>query len=169
MKEVLGAFCWMALSATLLAAQSAPALRMQGESCQAESDRAARQIIADWKEGYNSGDARRVANLYAEDATYLTQHFESGIVQGRANIQAYVQRGVDAHYRVDSIDVLHVGCESGLLYAITRYESTNAGQKAFGVNLVVARKSTAGWKIVAHEAAVPEPNAIRQSDLDALH
>jgi len=42
-------------------------------------------------------------------------------------------------------------------YTVDRYESTNAGQKAFGVNLVVLKKIAGEWKIVAHEAAVPDP------------
>ena len=59
--------------------------------------KAIRQIAGQWKNGYNSGDAASVALLYTEDADYLTQHFISGIVHGRAAIHAYVQLGVDAH------------------------------------------------------------------------
>ncbi len=119
--------------------------------------RAAQQIVDTWKDGYNSGDAARVAALYTEDAFYLTQHYVTGIVQGRARIQAYVQRGVDAHYHIDSLQILSTGCVQDLMYVIARYESTNAGQKAVGVNLVVVRRSAPGWRIVAHEAAVPDP------------
>jgi len=115
------------------------------------------QIVERWKASYNDGDAAKVAALYAENAYYLTQHFVTGIVHGRAAIQAYVQNGVSAHYRVDSIQVVTMKCVGDFAYAVTRYESTNAGQKAFGVNLVVLQRLEGQWKIVAHEAAVPDP------------
>lgn len=138
-----------------------------GSTCaDASSTRAAQQIVDTWLAGYNGGDAAKVAALYTEDAYYLTQHFATGIVHGRAGIQAYVQRGVDAHYQIDSIKIVHVGCAGDFMYVITRYESTNAGQKAFGVNLVVAGKTRDGWRIVAHEAAVPDQaTAIHHLDL----
>jgi ketosteroid isomerase-like protein len=119
-------------------------------------DKVAMQIAEDWKDGYNSGNAAQVAALYAEDAYYLTQHFVTGLVKGRTNIRAYVQRGVDAKYHVDSIEILTTDCSGDMAYSIDRYESTNAGQKAFGVNVVVIKKFADGWRIVAHESAVPD-------------
>ena len=115
------------------------------------------QIVERWKASYNDGDAAKVAALYTENAYYLTQHFVTGIVHGRAAIQAYVQNGVSAHYHVDSIEVVTMECVGDFSYAVTRYESTNAGQKAFGVNLVVLQRLEGHWMIVAHEAAVPDP------------
>ena len=136
----------------------------------ADDDSALRQIAEQWKDGYNNGHAPQVAALYAEDATYLTQHFVTGIVQGRAAIQAYVQRGVDAGYHIDSIQVLSTGCSGDFGYTIARYESTNSGQKAFGVNLLVLKKAGDKWLIVAHESAVPDPaTAIQQLDTKAGH
>jgi hypothetical protein len=52
------------------------------------------------------GNAADVASPYTDDAYYLTQHFVTGIVHPRYEIRAYVERGVDARYRVDSIEVL---------------------------------------------------------------
>jgi ketosteroid isomerase-like protein len=119
-------------------------------------DTVARQIADQWKDGYNSGNADQVAALYTEDAYYLTQHFVTGIIHGQANIRAYIQRGVDAKYHVDSIEILATDCSADMAYSIDRYESTNSGQKAFGVNIVVIKKFADGWRIVAHEAAVPD-------------
>jgi len=135
--------------------------------CAVAADEAALSQIAErWKDGYNNGRAAEVASLYAEDATYLTQHFVTGIVQGRAAIQAYVQRGVDAGYHIDSIQVLATECSGDFAYTIGRYESTNAGQKAFGVNVVVLKKIGKKWLIVAHESAVPDPaTAIQHLDI----
>jgi uncharacterized protein (TIGR02246 family) len=132
-------------------------------ACKIEADNAAlQQIIVDWKDGYNGGDAAKVAALYTDDAYYLTQHYVTGIVHGRAAIQAYVQRGVGAHYQIDGIQVITMECSGDSAYVITRYDATNAGQKAFGVNLVVLRRIGGHWLIVAHEAAVPDPVAAVQ-------
>lgn len=121
------------------------------------ADQAAKEIAQAWKNGYNRGDAASVAALYSEDAYYLTQHFVTGIVRGRGRIRAYVQRGVDAGYHIDAIQILSTDCSGELAYTIGRYESTNASHKAFGVNLVVLKKIGKDWRIVAHEAAVPDP------------
>lgn len=140
---------------------------MAPRACADASDATAiRQIAEQWKNAYNSGDAAGVASLYAENADYLTQHFITGIIHGRAAIHAYVQRGVDAHYHIDSIRIISMGCSGDIAYTVGRYESTNAGQKAMGVNLVVVRKINGRWLIVAHEAAVPDPaTAVRQLDI----
>ncbi len=71
-----------------------------------ESDRAIRKIAEDFKNFYNAGQAAKVAGLYTADAYYLTQHFVTGVIRGRNAIQAYIQRGVDAKYKIDSIAVL---------------------------------------------------------------
>ena len=144
----------------------APVAYAQHNQCAVTGDdRAIRRAAEKWKSGYNSGDAAGVAALYAEDAYYLTQHFVTGILHGRDAIKAYVQRGIDAKYRVDSIEIIAADCSGDLAYTVGRYESTNAGQKASGVNVVVLKRTDGKWLIVAHEAAVPDPGtAIRRLD-----
>jgi uncharacterized protein (TIGR02246 family) len=161
--------CTILFSAAAVCAQSqgthASAADTQNH-CAMADETALREIPQRWKDGYNNGDAAKVALLYAADAYYLTQHFVTGIVHGRAAIQAYVQRGVDAKYHIDSIQIMAMGCSSNLAYTVGKYESTNAGQKAFGVNLVVLRKTGGRWLIVAHEAAVPDPaTAVQHLDV----
>ena len=144
-----------------------PATVAQNGCTNAADVNAIRRIPVLWKNNYNSGNAAGVAALYAENADYLTQHFISGIVHGRAAIQAYVQLGVDAHYHIDSIRILSMGCSGNLAYTVGRYEATNAREKAMGVNLVVLRKINGRWLIVAHEAAVPDPAAaVRHLDMN---
>ncbi|MGO9239600.1 MAG: YybH family protein [Bryobacteraceae bacterium] len=160
---------WMLLLVAIPAlaqdpASGTPAATPPRNGCSAADAAALQGMVEQWKDGYNSGHAAQVAALYRADAYYLTQHFATGIVAGRANIQAYVQRGVDARFHIDSITMLAMDCSGDLAYVIDRYESTNAGQKAFGLNLVVSRKSGGKWLIVAHEAAVPEPTAIQRLD-----
>ena len=125
-------------------------------------------IIEKWKEGYNNNKAAMVAGLYSKNAYYLTQHFVTGIVHGRKAIQAYVQLGANAKYRIESIRPLYVNIEGNFAYVITRYEADNGGVKVFGLNLVVLNKTGGKWLIVAHEAAVPDPNTAIQS-LDTLN
>ena len=145
--------------------QQPPQIVAPGSCTSAPNNVAAQRIVEDWKAAYNNGDAAKVAALYADDAYYLTQHFVTGVVHGRADIQAYIQRGVDAHYHLDSIRIYSIGCSGDMIYVITRYDATNAGQKVFGVNLVVLRNTGGRWLIVAHEAAVPDPaTAIQRLD-----
>ena len=120
-------------------------------------DGAIRDLPERWKAAYNTGQASEVSALCSNDAYYLTQHFVTGIIQGRADIQAYVQRGINAKYWIDSIEVLAIQCSGDFAHAITRYRSTNAGRIDLGVNLVLLRKIKDHWLIVAHEAAVPDP------------
>jgi uncharacterized protein (TIGR02246 family) len=167
MKHILYLSLILACSTEVLSQEkvtNVPVTAIASRHCNIAADDAAlRRIAEQWKDGYNSGHAAAVASLYSEDATYLTQHFVTGIVQGRAAIQAYVQRGVDAGYHIDSIDILSIDCSRDLAYTIGRYHSTNAGQKAFGVNLVVLKKTGDKWLIVAHESAVPDPATAVQS------
>lgn len=130
--------------------------------CNPSDESALRGVPVQWKDSYNNKDTDGVASLYSEDAYYLTQHFASGVVHPRAKIQAYVQRGVDAGYHIDSIEMLSLECSGDFAYTITRYRATNSGEKAMGVNLVVLRKIAGKWLIVAHEAAVPDPNTAVQ-------
>ncbi len=149
------------LFAPLAFGQAFPEHRQQCGIPSVES--AIEKIAQDWKEGYNSGNPGAVAALYAEDATYLTQHFATGIVHGRRAIEAYVKAGTDSKYKIASLRVLASGCSRDFAYAITRYESNNAGQDAFGVNLVLIRKIKGKWLIVAHESAVPDPKTAIQT------
>lgn len=139
-----------------------PAVEESNHHIDNADEQAVRQIIEQWKDGYNNGNAAKVAALYSEDAYYLTQHYITGIVHPRSAIQAYVQRGIDAKYHIDSIEVLYMDLSGSFGYVITRYDSTNGGEKGFGVNVVVLKKIDGNWLIVAHEAAVPDPEqAIR--------
>lgn len=77
-----------------------------------------------------------------------------------------MQRGVDVGYDIDALRILSVGCSGDLMYTVTRYDATNAGQKAFGVNLVVVRRTGKNWFIVAHKSTAPDPaTAIQHLDV----
>lgn len=147
----------------LTAGMAQPCAAQEHPCAIATVNQAIHDIVENWKNGYNSGDPEKVASLYGPDATYLTQHFVTGVVHGRPAIKSYVKKGTDAHYRIESLRLLTSGCSGDFAYAITRYESTNADQKAFGVNLVVLQKMDGRWLIVAHESAVPDAATAIQS------
>ena len=158
-------FTTMCLTLALLPRPAISDAAIPGACPSPADDAAIRGITETWKDAYNQGNAAQVAALYSDDAYYLTQHFVTGVVHPRPMIQAYVQRGADARYHIDSIELLATYCSADLAYAITRYRSTNHDQKAMGVNLVVLHKIAGHWLIVAHESAVPDPaTAIQHLD-----
>ncbi len=153
------------LAAMVSLAQEMPANPKQ---CGVPTTKAAiDRVMQEWKDGYNGGDPAKVAALYAEDATYMTQHYITGIVHGRTAIQAYVKKGTDAKYKLDSLELLSSDCSGDFAYGLTRYRSTNGEQKAMGVNVVVLKKIGGKWMIVAHESAVPdEAVAIKKLEIE---
>lgn len=151
-------FLKLAAAVAAVACTAALAQSSNAPRCQApETEKALQAIAAEWKASYNGGDSARLARLYDENAWYLTQHFIDGAIHGRSAIRAYFDGGMRAGFRMDSIRILSSGCSGDLAWTVGTYESTNGGEKAFGVNLVVARRAGNQWLIVAHESAVPDP------------
>ena len=69
-----------------------------------------------------------------------------------------------------SVLIISTGCSGDLAYTVGRYESTNAGEKSVGVNVVVVKKINGRRLIVAHEFAVPDPaTAIPHLDIPSEH
>lgn len=120
----------------------------------APTDADLRAIANAWRAAYNAGDAAAVAALYEPDGYYVSSHV---VAHGRAEIQAYFQRGIDAGGHIDSIALLGTGRSGALAYWIGTYEATNAGRKVRGRNLVVVRNVAGTWLMAAHETAVSDP------------
>ena len=112
-----------------------------------------RSLAEAWRSSYNAKDAAAVASRYSTDGYYISSHV---IARGRAEIQAYFQRGIDAGGHIDSIELLASARSGDLAYWVGTYEATNAGQKVKGRNVVVVRKVGNEWLIVAHESAVAD-------------
>jgi len=126
-------------------------LRMENPAPGAEP--AVLRVAEDWKAAYNAKDAAAVASLYAPDAYYVSAHV---VAHGRAEIQAYFQRGIDAGGHIDEIRILASSQSGELAYTVGTYQATNAGQTVRGRNVVVVRKIDARWLMVAHEAVVAD-------------
>jgi ketosteroid isomerase-like protein len=118
----------------------------------ASRDEAAIRALAEaWRTHYNAGDANQVAELYAEDAYYLSAHV---LAHGRDQIRAYWQRGIAAGGHIDWIEPLLVHHSGSLGYAVGRYQATNAGVTVDGRILIVVKKSKGKWRMAAHETVV---------------
>jgi ketosteroid isomerase-like protein len=112
-----------------------------------------RALAEAWRTAYNAKDAAALASLYAPDGYYVSSHV---VARGRAEIQAYFQRGIDGGGHIDSLELLASGQSGDLAYWVGTYQATNAGQKVRGRNIVVVRKVANEWLIVAHESAVAD-------------
>src|SRR5262249_22061345 len=113
--------------------------------CSTSEESALRDIAERWRRRIQRGDAASVGALYREDAYYLTQHFVTGILHGRPSIQTYYS--AESTQRI-GIETMFLECSGDFAYTVGRYESRNAGQKAYGVNVVVLRKEAGRWLIV---------------------
>jgi uncharacterized protein (TIGR02246 family) len=109
------------------------------------------RIADDWKAAYNSGDAAKVAALYAPDAYYLSAHV---LAHGREAIEAYWRRGIAAGGHIDFIKPLTAFVSGELGYSAGVYQATNAGVRVDGRVLLVFRKIGGKWLIAAHETVV---------------
>ena len=107
-----------------------------------------------WKEGYNSKDAKRLVQLYAPDARYISGHVAGLELNGRDNVIDYFQRGIDGGGHIDYIEILDTSISAELATVLTRYQANNAGQIAIGRNLLVLRKIGGVWLIIIHMTVV---------------
>ncbi|MCS7043518.1 MAG: hypothetical protein NZR01_12075, partial [Bryobacteraceae bacterium] len=67
--------------------------------------------------------------------------------------------GMRAGFRIRSIRVLSSGCSGSMAWTVGTYEAENAGARVSGVHLGVLRHGSRGWRIAAHESAVPDEQA----------
>lgn len=130
-----------------------PALGVNTKQATVAEDEQIRRVADDWQKAYNAKNAGAVAALYADDAYYVSAHV---VAQGRQQIQAYFQKGIDAGGHIDAIRVLKSGRSCDLAYTVGTYQATNSGQTVRGRNVVVLRKTAGKWLMVAHESVVAD-------------
>ena len=115
---------------------------------------AIKRLRETWVEEFNAGHADKVAALYAQEAVLMRGN---GSVHNRDSIQAELQRSITAaqghNYTVESLQAegsADLGYDTGI------YNEDFPGHVAEGNYLIVIRRISGEWKIVAH-AAVPNP------------
>jgi ketosteroid isomerase-like protein len=107
-----------------------------------------------WQEAYNSKDAQNLSPLYSEDAQYISSHVGGLVANGRQNLIAYFQKGIDMGGHIDTVQVLLMNVSCDLATLLCKYQATNNGEVAIGRNLLVLRKINESWLIVLHMTVV---------------
>ncbi|XOV94643.1 MAG: YybH family protein [Bacteroidota bacterium] len=107
-----------------------------------------------WKLAYNSGDAQNLLSLYTEDADYISSHVTGLEANGRSNILAYFQNGINMGGHIDSIEIIKINVDCGIATLLCKYQATNAGVTVSGRNLLVMRKIDGIWVISLHMTVV---------------
>mgnify|MGYP001766539393 CR=1 FL=1 len=112
------------------------------------------QNVEKWKEAYNSGDAKNLIPLYAEDATYSSSHVPGLEAIGRDKLIANFQRGISGGGHIDKIEILTANVSGEMASLYCRYQATNSGVTVSGRNLLVLRKMNDKWLIFSHMTVV---------------
>lgn len=116
--------------------------------------KAIKRIRETWVEEFNAGHADKVVALYAEEAVLMRGR---GSVHNRDSIEAELQRSITTaqghNYTVES---LHAEGSGDLGYDTGIYNEDFPRHVAEGNYLIVIKRISGEWKIVAH-AAVPNP------------
>lgn len=107
-----------------------------------------------WKIAYNTKDAQNLVPLYTENADYVSSHVEGLEANGRDNIIAYFQNGMNMGGHVDSIEVLKMNISCDIATLLCRYQATNSGVTVVGRNLLVMQKINGVWLITLHMTVV---------------
>lgn len=114
------------------------------------------QMTEQWKEAYNSKDAKNFLPFYAENAQYISSHVPGYEANGRENVLANFQRGMTQGGYIDSIKVLSVDVSCDIASMVTVYYATNSGIHVSGRNLIVFKKIEGKWRILRHMTAVQD-------------
>jgi uncharacterized protein (TIGR02246 family) len=111
------------------------------------------KMEAEWVQAFNSGNAKKVADMYAPDAVLMRW---DGSVHGRDSILAEMERSISGGAHDYVVHSLRVDRSGDLAYDTGAYDVTLRGRVVEGNYLLVLRKIGSDWKIVAH-ASVPNP------------
>jgi uncharacterized protein (TIGR02246 family) len=111
------------------------------------------KLEADWVQAFNSGNAKKVADMYAPEAVLMRW---DGSVHGHDSILAEMDRSISGGAHDYVVHSLHVERSGDLAYDTGAYNVTLRGRVVEGNYLMVLRKIGNDWKIVAH-ASVPNP------------
>jgi len=107
-----------------------------------------------WKEAYNSGDAKNLIPLYTEDAIYTSSHVDGLEAIGREKLIANFQNGITGGGHIDKIEILKMEVSSDMAYLFCKYQATNSGVTVSGRNLLVLKKIGEQWIIAIHMTVV---------------
>jgi len=107
-----------------------------------------------WKDAYNSKDAQNLVPLYSEDACYISAHVPGLEANGRDQLIANFQNGMNMGGAIDAIEIMTVNVSCELATLLCKYQATNSGVTVVGRNLLVMKKIDDKWLIVLHMTVV---------------
>ena len=106
-----------------------------------------------WVQEFNAGHADKVAAFYAPEAALMRW---DGSVHGYDSILAEMQRSISGGSHSYIVHSLHTERSGDLGYDTGAYNVTLRGRVVEGNYLLVLKRISGQWKIVAH-ASVPNP------------
>lgn len=114
------------------------------------------QLAEQWKEAYNSKEAKNLVPLYAANARYVSSHVAGYEAIGRDAVIANFQQGMTHGGYIDSIKILSIEISCDMTAMVTSYYATNSGVKVNGRNLLISKKINGRWLIVTHTTVVKD-------------
>ena len=111
-------------------------------------------LAEQWKNAYNSKDAKNLIPLYAEHSQYISAHVEGYIADGRDRVIANFYKGIIGGGYIDSLEILSIESSCDIIAMVTRYRGIAGGQKVDGRNLLVWERIDGRWQIIRHMTAV---------------
>jgi uncharacterized protein (TIGR02246 family) len=145
-------------SFTLLVA-TATMLSLGFALAQPEDEAAVRQAIQQYAVAYSAGDAPAVAELFTEDAVFVTP--DGVAIEGRPTLRSMFQEHFAAgalQLTIDDVDTVVIG---DVAYSMTRWSgATDEGEVVVGgYGLVILAQVDGAWKWHRHVAnmILPDP------------
>ena len=108
----------------------------------------------EWINAYNSMDANNLIPLYSEDAKYVSSHVNGLELDGRKNVIANFQNGINGGGHIDNIEILSINFSCDIATLLCKYQATNSGVTVTGRNLLVLKKIDGKWLIAVHMTVV---------------
>jgi ketosteroid isomerase-like protein len=105
------------------------------------------QVREAWRRHFNARNTDAVLDLYAEDATLVT---EAGTFHGRNEIRRWIQVSLDQGSSLEAIEADQEKSSGTLAYGTGRSTRLVGREVHLGRYLIVLEKTGAGWKIVQH-------------------
>jgi hypothetical protein len=132
---------------------SAPELR---QAVRAAAYEHVADLLAEWREAWNGGDAQALARLYTDEATLRLPG--QALVQGREPIEKTVRTAADGAARLSMVDLDFDGY-SDWSVLVARYVLNRGGILVEGVMTAIIYGERSGLRLRAHIFDTPETSA----------
>ncbi|MGE5602500.1 MAG: YybH family protein [Nitrososphaerales archaeon] len=114
------------------------------------------ESVTRWEEAYNRGDAAGVAAFYTEQASWCGSM--SGVVKGRAAIEAALQKLMDAGLKTIKVQTVEAEIQGNQAYGVTRFQFFGpSGQPLYSGNALSVAERQGGKLRTHHHWAVGDP------------